>query len=116
MPTVVALVPLTVARANAPGAGTRRRPDPGEIRGLKLGLKAQSMSLDGFGDLACGSNGGPPRQKLDDWSGFGKCRPEATACTRSSARFDDEDEYIGKAIDEPRYARGKTGRGWPAIP
>jgi hypothetical protein len=35
-----------------------------------------------------------------------------------AARFDDEDEYIGKAIDEPRYARGRTGTrvaGHPVI-
>jgi hypothetical protein len=108
---------LTVALANAP-AQAQSRPDPGEIRGLKLGLKAQSMSLDGFGDLACGSNGGPPRQKLEAWSEFGKCRPEANGLHEVAARFDDEDEYIGKAIDEPRYARGRTGTrvaGHPVI-
>jgi hypothetical protein len=94
-----------MALANIP-ALAQGRPDPGEIRGLKLGLKAQSMSLDGFGDLACGSNGGPPRQKL------------ANGLYEVAARFDDEDEYIGKAIDEPRYARGRTGTrvaGHPVI-
>lgn len=67
------------------------------------------MRLDGFGDLACGSNGGPPRQKIGQWSDFDKCRPEDSGLHEVYARFDDEDEYIGKAIDEPRYARGKTG-------
>ena len=86
-----------------------RRPDPGEIRGLKLGLKAQSMTLDGYGDLACGSNGGPPRQKIEEWSEFRKCRAEDNGLHEVYARFDDEDEYIGKAIEEPRYARGKIG-------
>jgi hypothetical protein len=104
---------LASAQAQAQG-----RSDPGEIRGLKLGLKAQSMSLDGFGDLACGSNGGPPRQKLDDWSDFAKCRPEPSGLYEVAARFDDEDEYVGKAIDEPRYAQGRTGTrvaGHPVI-
>src|SRR6476620_3942501 len=99
-------------------AQAQGRPDPGEIRGLKLGLKAKSMTLDGFGDLACGSNGGPPRQKLEEWSEFGKCRPEDNGLHEVYARFDDEDEYIGKAIEEPRYARGKTGTrvaGHPVI-
>ena len=54
------------------------RPDPGEIHGLKLGLKAAEMSTDTFGDLACGSNGGPPRQMVEDWADFRKCRPEAS--------------------------------------
>jgi hypothetical protein len=94
------------------------RTDPGEIRGLKLGLKAQEMSLNGFGELACGSNGGPPRQKLEEWSDFAKCRPEDGNLHEVYARFDDEDDYIGRAIDEPRYARGKTGTrvaGHPVI-
>ena len=94
--------------ANAP-ARAQGRPDPGEIRGLKLGLKAQAMTLDGFGDLACGSNGGPPRQKIEGWTDFGKCGPEDSGLHEVNARFDDEDEYIGKAVEEPRYARGKTG-------
>jgi hypothetical protein len=104
--------------ATLASAQAQSRSDPGEIRGLKLGLKAQSMSLDGFGDLACGSNGGPPRQKLEDWSDFAKCRPEPSGLYEVAARFDDEDEYVGKAIDEPRYAQGRTGTrvaGHPVI-
>src|SRR6476646_1597645 len=99
-------------------AQAQGRRDVGEIRGLKLGLKAQSMTLDGFGDLACGSNGGPPRQKIDDWSDFAKCRPEETGLHEVYARFEDEDEYIGKAIDDPLYAKGKLGTrvaGHPVI-
>ena len=97
---------------------SQNRTDPGEIRGLKLGLKAQDMSLDGFGELACGSNGGPPRQKLEAWSDFAKCRPEDYNLHEVAARFDDEDEYIGRAIEEPRYARGRAGTrvaGHPVI-
>jgi hypothetical protein len=111
---LVAAFVATLAHAPAQA----QRPDPGEIRGLKLGLEAQSMTLSGFGDLACGSNGGPPRQKLEEWSDFGKCRPEDKGLHEVYARFDDEDEYIGKAIEEPRYARGKIGTriaGHPVI-
>jgi hypothetical protein len=50
------------------------RDDPGEIRRLKLGLNAQTMSTQGYGDFACGNNGGPPHQKLEDWTGFTCCR------------------------------------------
>jgi hypothetical protein len=112
------LLAAILAGTLATSAQSQAGSDPGEIHGLKLGLKAQSMSLDGFGDLACGSNGGPPRQKLEDWSEFGKCHPEASGLHEVAARFDDEDEYIGKAIDEPRYARGRTGTrvaGHPVI-
>jgi hypothetical protein len=92
--------------------------DPGEIHGLKLGLKAAEMSTDTFGDLACGSNGGPARQTIDDWSDFHKCRPETSGLYEVSARFDDEQEYVGRAIDDPMYAQGRVGTrvaGHPVI-
>jgi len=92
--------------------------DPGEVRGLKLGLKAADMTTDGFGEFACGSNGGPVRQKLDDWTGFMKCRPEPNGLHEVNVRFEDEKEYIGRAIDDDRYTeqRGSTRvAGHPVI-
>ena len=93
-------------------------PDPGEIHGLKLGLKAAEMSTDTFGELACGSNGGPPRQLIDGWAEFRKCRPEASGLYEVSARFDDEQDYVARAIDDPLYAQGRVGTrvaGHPVI-
>jgi hypothetical protein len=103
---------FTVTAAAAQTAG-----DPGEIHGLKLGLKAQSMTLDGWGELACGSNGGPPRQKLGAWNEFGKCPGEAGGLHEVTARFDDEAEYVGKAIGDPLYAANSGTRvaGHPVI-
>jgi hypothetical protein len=100
-----------------PAAYAQTGVDRGEIRGLKLGLNARAMRLAGFGELACGSNGGAPRQPLDGWSAFAKCRPEASGLYEVYARFDDEDEYIGRAIDDPMYARVKGTRlaGHPVI-
>jgi len=86
-----------------------QKPDPGEIHGLRLGLKAPSMTMDGFGELACGSNGGPPRQRIDDWTAFGKCPAEPSGLHEVYARFDDEAEFIGRAIDDPLYAGSRTG-------
>ncbi len=76
------------------------------------------MSTDTFGDLACGSNGGPPRQAIEDWKGFRKCRPEPSGLYEVNVRFDDEEEYIGRAIDDPLYAHGRIGTrvaGHPVI-
>jgi hypothetical protein len=109
---------MVVALGMGSFAHAQGRYDPGELHGLKLGLNAASMSTDGFGDFACGSNGGPPRQKLDDWSGFHKCRPEASGLREIYVRFDDEDEYIGKAIDDTLFAGQRTGTrvaGHPVI-
>jgi hypothetical protein len=103
-------------------AGAPARPqgkgDAGEIRGLKLGLKTQSMTTDGFDEFACGSNGGPPRQKLEGWSGFAKCAPEPSGLREVQVRFDDELEYVGKAIADERYTdqQGSTRvAGHPVI-
>jgi hypothetical protein len=99
-------------------AHAQGRPDPGELRGLKLGQNAQSMPTDGFGEFACGSNGGPPRLRLDDWTGFAKCRAEESGLHEVYVRFDDEDEYVGRAIDDPLYAARRTGTrvaGHPVI-
>ena len=74
------------------------------------------MTLDGWGELACGSNGGPPRQELDAWSDFKKCQPEANGLREVAARFDDEDEYVAKALGEPPMRRSRPARGSPAIP
>jgi hypothetical protein len=112
------LLAVILVATLATSVEAQTRPDPGEVHGLKLGLQARSMSLDGFGELACGSNGGPPRQKLEEWADFGKCRPEDYGLYEVYARFDDEDEYIGKAIDDPRYAAGRIGTrvaGHPVI-
>jgi hypothetical protein len=109
---LAALFAITTVRAAEPPR------DPGEIHGLKLGLKAGEISADTFGDLACGSNGGPARQAIDDWSEFRKCRPEPSGLYEVNARFDDEQEYVGRAIDDPTYAQGRTGTrvaGHPVI-
>jgi hypothetical protein len=105
-----ALAPCTTA-AQTRGDGT------GELRGLKLGLEARRMSVDGWGEFACGSNGGPPRQRLLDWSEFGKCRAEESGLHEAYVRFDDESEYVGKAVDDP-VTLGRSGTrvaGHPVI-
>jgi hypothetical protein len=113
-----AIAALTLAALSVAFANAQPRRDPGEIHGLKLGLKASEMSTDTFGDLACGSNGGPPRQMIDDWADFRKCRPEPSGLYEIYARFDDAQEYVGRAIDDPLYAQGRTGTrvaGHPVI-
>ena len=93
------------------------RKDPGEIRGLRLGLQADEMSVDGFGEFACGGNGGPTRQPIEGWTDFKKCRPESNGLHEVAVRFDDTEEYIGKAIDDPMYTRRRGTRvaGHPVI-
>jgi hypothetical protein len=106
---------VLVAAIGASAAQTRK--DPGEIHGLKLGLDARQMSTDGFGEFACGSNGGPPRSALGGFGDFAKCRPEASGLREVYLRFDDEEEYVGKAIDDDQYTHkvGTRVAGHPVI-
>ena len=99
---------LVVAALLANAVALAQPADRGELRGLKLGLDARTMSAAGFGEFACGSNGGPPRQRIADWSEFGKCRAEATGLHEVYARFDDFEEYVGRAVDDP-VTLGRTG-------
>jgi hypothetical protein len=107
---------LTLARASTSVAQSAS--DLGEIHGLKLGLNAQLMTLDAWGELACGSDGGPPRQEIGAWSGFKGCRAEANGLHEVYARFDDEEEYVARALEEPSLAGQRTGTrvaGHPVI-
>jgi hypothetical protein len=111
---------IVVAAGLVAGAAANAQPanDLGEIHGLKLGLNAKTMSMDDWGDVACGSNGGPPRQMLDSWADFKTCPPDSNGLHEVAGRFDDEDEYVAKAIGDPSYAAQRTGTrvaGHPVI-
>jgi hypothetical protein len=110
-------VALAAALAPCSATAQTRGDGTGELRGLKLGLEARRMSVDGWGEFACGSNGGPPRQRLLDWSEFAKCRAEENGLHEVYVRFDDESEYVGKAVDDP-VTLGRSGTrvaGHPVI-
>src|SRR5262249_3661249 len=99
---VMALIVTSMAASAQP------RRDQGELRGLKLGLNAATMSTDTWGEFACGSNGGAPRQRIFDWSEFAKCRPEENGLYEVYAGLDDEHEFRGRATDDP-VTLGRTG-------
>lgn len=105
----IASLATVLAIAATAGGFAQTASDEGEIHGLKLALRAAAMTLDGWGQLACGSDGGPPRQDLDRWADFKKCPPEANGLHEVAARFDDEAEYVAKALGVPADAAGQIG-------
>jgi hypothetical protein len=107
--TAIAGVATVLAIAATADGFAQTASDEGEIHGLRLGLHAATMTLDGWGELACGSDGGPPRQNLDTWVEFQKCAPEANGLREVAARFDDEAEYVAKALGVPADAAGRVG-------
>jgi hypothetical protein len=71
-----------------------------------------------FKDYACGSDGGPPLRPLAGWSEFALCRPDAeSGLYEVYFEYDDEAEYILRALNDPRVARfvGTTDKDFPVI-
>jgi len=86
---------------------------------LKLGQPISAQPVPGdFGSLACGANGGPPRQPLTGWSDFMRCAPEPSGLREVYFEYDDEYELVARARNLPReVARwaGTTEVGFPVM-
>jgi hypothetical protein len=100
----------------AAGAQELRR---ASVWDLKLGQPiAAQPSPDEFRGFACGSNGGPPRQRLKGWSDFARCPADAGGLHEVYFEYDDEYEYIARARDlEREVARwaGTTESSFPVV-
>jgi hypothetical protein len=62
-------------------------------------------------EFACGSNGGPPRQPLRDWTGFAECPPDDNGLHEVYVQFDDHLEYWARARTEfiPEFGVNQSG-------
>jgi hypothetical protein len=104
------------AAATAQEPGSRYS---GDIRDLRLGLRADSMP-EGYFDHACGTNGGPPSLRLEGWGDFMKCRPEESGLREVYITFDDEWAQIARANPDVDLAwvnqfSGTVIAGFPVI-
>ncbi len=111
----LALAMLLCCSNAAPAQDLRRD----TVWDLKLGESiAAQPSRDEFRGFACGSNGGPPRQRLTGWNDFARCPAEPDGLREVYFEYDDELEYIARAHDlEREVARwaGTTELGFPVI-
>jgi hypothetical protein len=100
----------------APAAEPLRR---ATVWDLKLGEAiAEQPAHEEFRAFACGSNGGPPHQKLAGWGDFLRCAPEPGGLREVYFEYDDELEYIARARDiESEVTRwaGTTESAFPVI-
>ena len=103
--TVIAGVSFAAA---AVSQGANQPPGRAEIWDLKLGTPVATLP-SGFGEYACGTNGGPPSQPLSGWSDFRRCRPEPSGLREVYFRYDDELEYWAKANDLPTEIEHYSG-------
>jgi hypothetical protein len=86
---------------------------------LKLGQPvAAQPAAEEFRGFACGSNGGPPRQRLTGWGDFARCAAEPSGLHEVYFEYDDEYEYIARAKDLEREVTrwaGTTELAFPVI-
>ncbi len=108
---VLLLTSLASMSAATVGLGqtpAQPRPSRAEVWDLKLGTPAARLP-GGFGEYACGTNGGPPSLPLTGWNEFGRCRPEPSGLREIYFRYDDELEYWAKANDLPEEIERYSG-------
>src|SRR5258708_790180 len=115
-PLAILMAALLCCAAGTASAQALRRATVWE---LKLGQPiAAQPSRDEFRGFACGSNGGPPRQRLTGWSDFARCPAEPGGLREVYFEYDDEYEYIARARDLEREVTrwaGTTELGFPVI-
>ena len=79
-----------------------------EIFDLAIGTPVEALP-DAFVDYACGTNGGPPGRPLSGFAAFADCPADATGLHEVYFRYDDELEYVGRALDQAYLVEAYRG-------
>ncbi len=101
------------------GAQTQsgERPKRFSIWDIHLGDAVSSIP-DQYINYACGTNGGPPSIPLPNFAAFMKCKPEASGLREVYFEYDDELEYVARALDikpEIKMYAGTTVFEFPVV-
>jgi hypothetical protein len=76
---------------------------------VEFGKPITQIPLSAVALIACGTNGGPPSVPLKDFTEFSKCKAEASGLHEVYFTYDDEQDYIARALEEEyRFAQGGT--------
>jgi hypothetical protein len=103
--------------AMAAQARSGERPKRFSIWDIHLG-DAVSAIPDQYINYACGTNGGPPSVPLPNFAAFMKCKPEASGLREVYFEYDDELEYVARALDikpEIKMYAGTTVFEFPVV-
>jgi hypothetical protein len=65
---------------------------------IHLGDTASTIP-DEYVNYACGTNGGPPSRPLPNFTAFKTCKPEADGLHEVYFEYDDEQEYVARALE-----------------
>lgn len=76
---------------------------------VRLGQPVAQVPDAGVGEIACGTDGGPPGQSLGSFKDFTTCAPEPSGLREVQFSYDDEQDYIARALEvEFKFLRGGT--------
>lgn len=76
---------------------------------VALGEPVTEMPDQDVGEIACGTNGGPPGRTLASFSDFLTCQPEDSGLREVQFNYDDEQDYIARAMElEYKFLQGGT--------
>lgn len=76
---------------------------------VALGQPVSQVPDAKVGEIACGTAGGPPGQTLESFEDFMSCMPEASGLREVEFNYDDEQDYIAKALElEYKVLQGGT--------
>lgn len=89
----------SAGEAQAPGGRLALAP-PFTIWDVKLGETVTGIDPVKVGEIACGTNGGPPSLPLRSFAEYAKCKPEASGLHEVYFTHDDEEDYISLANEE----------------
>lgn len=76
---------------------------------VKLGEHVTQAPDFQVGEIACGTNGGPPGRPLASFADFLVCMPEESGLREVQFSYDDEQDYIARALElEYQFLQGGT--------
>jgi hypothetical protein len=106
---------LALLLTASPALACPGRPTVWDIR---LGTSVADLPA-GFTDHACGSNGGPPGRLISGFDQFRECKPDGDGLHEVAFRYDDEQEFVARALEQARAVAacaGTTVFGYPVVP
>jgi hypothetical protein len=84
-------------------AAAQQQPPEGRATLFDLALGTAAADLPaGFADFACGTRGGPPGRPITGFADFGVCAVDDRGLREVYFRYDDEPEYIARALEQDR--------------
>lgn len=99
-------------------------PAYGQGRAKRVGVfdipldKPAAELPDAFIDYACGTNGGPPSRPLRSFADYATCPADANGMHEVYFRYDDEWEYVARALEQEKEIqiyRGTQVYDYPII-